>query len=158
LGLLAQIARLGKNDNTEGDTEEQPSQAFFYDLTAYDDSSVIDPPKPRPISVTTIRRVEHRWTLVNQANAARAASGQPPLTDPEIDAISPTTRPGPWSGWSPEQTAHPERFIHTVQFSDGTGNLLQTRTQSDPVTVTNVCLPDDPSSPATSVTADELAP
>ena len=149
LGLPAQIARLGKNDGTEGDTDSEPGQQFSYDLTAYDESIAADPDHPQPMSVTSVRRVDHRWTLVNQANAARAANGEPPLTDAEItDMFDPDTEPA----------EHPERFIHTVEFTDGMGRLLQTRTQADNVTVSTTGLPGDTSAPASTVTADPVAP
>jgi RHS repeat-associated protein len=149
LGLPAQIARLGKNDGTEGDTDSQPSQTFGYNLTAYDESIAADPANPQPMSVTTVRRVDHRWTLVNEANAARAADGQPPLTDAEIaEMFDPDTEP----------EEHPERFIHTVEFTDGMGRLLQTRTQADNVTVSTTGLPADTSAPANTVAADPVAP
>ena len=149
LGLPAQIARLGKDDGTEGDTNSEPGQQFGYDLTAYDESIAADPDHPQPMSVTTVRRVDHRWTLVNQANAARAASGEPPLTDAEItDMFDPDTEP----------EEHPERFIHTVEFTDGMGRPLQTRTQADNVTVSTTGLPGDTSAPASTVTADPVAP
>jgi len=149
LGLPAKIARLGKNDGTEGDTDSEPGQAFGYDLTAYDESIAADPDHPQPMSVISVRRVDHRWTLVNEANAARAASGEPPLTDAEItDMFDPSIEP----------EEHPERFIHTVEFTDGMGRPLQTRTQADNVTVSTTGLPGDTSAPASTVTADPAAP
>ena len=95
------------------------------------------------MSVTTIRRVEHRWTIVEQENARRAAAGQPPLTDPEIAALF-----GP-----DERDSHPERFIRTVEYSDGFGRLLQTRTQADDLVVDDLGLADDPAAPAGPVIA-----
>ena len=149
LALPAHIARLGKNDGTEGDTDSEPGQQFSYDLTAYDESIAADPGHPQPMSVTSVRRAEHRWTLVNQANAARAANGEPPLTDAEItDMFDPDTEP----------VEHPERFIHTVEFTDGMGRALQTRTQADNITVSTTGLPGDTSAPASTVTADPVAP
>ena len=105
LGLTAWIARLGKNGQNEGDTVEQPGQTFEYDLTAYDDSAAT-PLDRQPLSVTTTRRVDHRWTLVDQANAARAASGQPPLTTPRsLPCSVRTSRPSTSSRPSSSATA-----------------------------------------------------
>jgi RHS repeat-associated protein len=146
LGLPSSTARLGKTTAKEGDTPEQPSIHYEYDLTAWDDSASADPanPSPRqPMSVTTVRRIEHRWTFVAEENARRASTGQPPLTDAEIAALF-----GP-----DEQTIHPERFIRSVEFSDGFGRLLQTRTQADDLAIDDLGLPDDPTTPATMVTA-----
>lgn len=139
LGMPAWIARLGKRDNVAGDTVSEPGQRFSYDLTAYDNA-----PAPQPLSVTTVLRVDHRWTLVNEENVRRAAAGNPPLTPGEIVNMFGTT----------ELTEHPERFIRTVEYSDGLGRLLQTRTQADDIAVTDIGLPADPSPAARTVSPD----
>ena len=63
-----------------------------------------------------------------------------PLTDAEIAAMF-----GP-----DEPTDH---FIHTVEFSDGFGRLLQTRTQADDLALADVGLPDDLTPAASVLTA-----
>ena len=141
LGLTAWIARLGKAGQQEGDTAQQPGQTFAYDLTAYDDSTS----DRQPLSVATTRRVDHRWTVVGQENAARAAAGQPPLTDDEIAAM-----------FGPEEPT--DHFIHTIEFSDGFGRLLQTRTQADDLALADVGLPDDLTAAASVVTAAPASP
>ena len=136
LGLTAWIARLGKDGQQQGDTVQQPGQTFTYDLTAFDDSTAVR----QPLSVTTTRRIDHRWTLVDQENAARAAAGQPPLTDAEIAEM-----------FGPDEPD--DHFIHTVEFSDGFGRLLQTRTQADDLALPDVGLPDDLTAATSVVTA-----
>lgn len=133
LGMPAWIAKLGKPDGREGDTPAQPGQFFDYDLTA-----------PGPISVTSTRRIDYRWTLVDQKNAQLASAGQPPLTDAQIDAMFPPE----------EASIYPERFIKTVEYSDGHGRLLQKRVQADDVVVTDVGLPVDGSVASNTVEAD----
>jgi RHS repeat-associated protein len=142
LGLTAWIARLGKQPGAEGDTIEQPSHIFSYDLTAYDESITTGATR-QPISVTSVARVDHRWTLVDQENARRTQAGQPPLSVAEITAMFGPT----------EQTDHLERFIRTVEYTDGLGRLLQKRTQADELIVSDVGLPDDTSTAATTITA-----
>ena len=146
LGLPAWIARLGKDGKSEGDTTDQPGQSFAYNLTAYDQALAAGT-DPQPVSVTTVRRVDHRWTLVGEENARRTAAGQAPLTDAEIAAM-----------FSPDEAAdHPERFLRTVEFSDGLGRPLQTRTQADELAISDIGLPDDLSPAARTVTADPAA-
>ncbi|WP_284982363.1 SpvB/TcaC N-terminal domain-containing protein [Arthrobacter sp. efr-133-TYG-118] len=151
LGLPLFTAKLGKDGVAQGDTLEQPAVYYQYHLTAWDDSVPTggSPVGPRqPMSVTTVRRVEHRWTIVDQENALRTAAGQPPLTESEIAALF-----GP-----DEQTNHPERFIHTVEFSDGLGRLLQIRTQADDFVIDDLGVADDPEVAAGAVTGHPAAP
>jgi YD repeat-containing protein len=132
LGLLAQIANLGRATVSEGDTEEQPGLRFDYDLTAWDRAQQTSS-DPQPMSVSTVRRVDHRATIVRREDESRQQAGKPPLTDAEIDALFGPT----------EETDHPDRFIRTVEYSDGFGRVLQTRTQADQVTVSDLGLPGD---------------
>jgi len=142
LGLPAWQARLGKAGEAVGDTVEQPSLRYYYALTAFDDSA--GGPHRQPRSVRTLSRVDHRWTLVERENARRSEAGQPPLSEAEIAVMF-----GP-----DEPTAHPERFVVSVQYSDGSGRLLQTRTQADELTVSDVGLSDQPGQANRTVTAD----
>lgn len=146
LGLPAWTAHVGKDGHRDGDTVDQPGQSFTYDLSAWDDS--LTRATPDPISVTTVKRVDHRWTLVARADAARAAAGQPAMTDAEITAMFGPT----------EEDDHPERFIRIIQFSDGLGRSLQTRAQADEVGVSAVGLPDDTTPVAGAVGADPANP
>lgn len=143
LGLPAWVAKLGKDGATEGDTVEQPGQTFNYDLDAWD--RTVDTPDARaPMNVSTVRRIDHRWTLVQQENKRRAAAGEAPLTNAEIAAMFPAT----------EIDDYPERFIRSVEFTDGLGRLLQTRTQADELTVSDIGLPWDITPAARTTTAD----
>lgn len=117
LGLPAWTANTGKAGANQGDTPDQPGTVFSYDLTAWDDN----PSDPQPISVHTTRRVDHRWTLIDEVNAQRAQQCLPPLTDAQIAAMFPPD----------EASQYPGRFIQKAEFSDGFGRLLQTRTQGD---------------------------
>ncbi|MGN7200355.1 SpvB/TcaC N-terminal domain-containing protein [Arthrobacter sp. SAFR-044] len=151
LGLVAFTAQLGKIAGAEADTVAQPGVSYEYHLTAWDDSAPTgnSPANARqPISVTTVRRVEHRWTIVDRENSRRTAAGQPPLTDRDIAALF-----GP-----EEQTSHPERFIHIVEFSDGLGRLLQTRTQADDFIIDDLGLTDDPAVATGTVTGHNAVP
>ncbi|MFG3602504.1 SpvB/TcaC N-terminal domain-containing protein [Micromonospora chersina] len=143
LGMPAWTARLGKAGRSEGDTVEQPGQRWEYNLTAFDRSSGGD---LQPISVSTLRRVEHRWTLVNRENARRAAAGLGPLTSADLAAMF----------GDAEEADHPERFVRVVEYTDGLGRLLQTRTQADDLAVSDVGLPGDLSAAARTITADPL--
>jgi RHS repeat-associated protein len=147
LGLPAWTARLGKADRSEGDTVQQPGERFEYALTAYD-RSLAEGGDPQPMSVSTLRRVDHRWTLVDRENTRRAAAGDSPL-----DAAGMAQLFGP-----AEHQDHPERFVRSVEYSDGLGRLLQTRTQADDVAVSGVGLPDDPTVAALTVTTDPTSP
>ncbi|MFE0512778.1 SpvB/TcaC N-terminal domain-containing protein, partial [Streptomyces sp. NPDC058964] len=143
LGLLAWIAELGRAGRSEGDTVDQPGQRFSYDLAAYD-RSVADGGDLQPMSVTGVRRVHHRWTLVDRENARRASAGEQPLRPDQITAMFATT----------EEEDHPERFLRVVEFTDGLARLLQTRTQADDLAVGDVGLPEDLSPTARAVLAD----
>lgn len=130
LGLTAWTASVGKPGKNEGDTAEQPGVMFSYGLTAFDDS----PDDARQATWThTTRRVDHRWTLVHDANTARAAAGQPLLTDDEIAAMFPAD----------EVDAFPERFLQSRVYNDGAGRLLQTRALADDLAVTVLGLASD---------------
>jgi RHS repeat-associated protein len=142
LGLPAWIAKQGKDGERDGDTASQPGQRFDYDLDAWDASA--SGATRQPIRVTTVRRADHRWTIVNGEDEQHKAHGQPPLTDAEIEALFPAT----------ELDDHPERFICAAEFTDGSGRLLQTRTQADDLIVTDVGLPWDLTAAARTVTAD----
>jgi RHS repeat-associated protein len=117
LGMPAWIANTGKPGANEGDTLAQPGTVFGYDLTAWDDN----PGDRQPVSVQTTRRINHRWALVDAANAQRATQGLPPLTDAQIAAMFPPD----------EVTEYPDRFMRKTEFTDGFARLLQTRTQAD---------------------------
>jgi len=134
LGLPAWIARLGHAGQTEGDTVEHPGIWFTYRLLDYDDTAGAPDTRleGQPVSVTTTKRVDHVWTLIDRENTRRAETGQPPLAQAEAQAMF-----GPH-----ELEEHPERFVVAVEFSDGLGRLLQTRTQADPVTVDDLGLDD----------------
>ncbi len=153
LGLIASVARLGTPGGTDGDTPDRPSLSYTYDLSAYDDTA---PPRGapggprRPISVTTTRCVDHAWTLINAENTRRAAAGTPALTAADITAMFGPTEPA----------QHPERFIQTVEYSDGFARLLQTRSQGDQLVVDDLGLTGDPADtvrPATAHAADPAA-
>lgn len=143
LGLPAWTAHLGKVGQSEGDTAEQPGHAFSYDLSVWGDA-VNAGASPQPVSVTTVTRVEHRWTLVARENQARVKDGQPALTDLEIAAMFGAN----------ERGDHPDRFMQVTDFSDGHGRPLQSRRQADEITVSDVGLPAKPSAASTTVTAD----
>lgn len=143
LGLPAWVANLGKDGANEGDTVEQPGRTFNYDLDAWD--RTVDTPDARgPMNVSIVRRIDHRWTLVQRENERRVAAGEAPLTDAEIAAMFPAT----------EIDDYPERFIRSIEFTDGLGRLLQTRTQADELTVSDVGLPWDITPAARTATAD----
>ena len=149
LGLPAWTAATGKDGTSQGDTPEQPGTLYDYNLTAFDDTTAT--PARQPISVTTTRRVQHRWDIIDAANAARASAGQPPLTGAEITALFP---PG-------ETAAHPGRFVRTVEYSDGFGRLLQARTQADTLILDDLGLTTDqtaPAGPARAHRADPAGP
>ncbi|MBO0871038.1 MAG: hypothetical protein J2P15_21005, partial [Micromonosporaceae bacterium] len=149
LGLPAWTANTGKDGANEGDTPEQPGTRYLYQLTAYDDSA--SAATRQPMSVTTLRRVQHRWSIVEAENAARAAAGQPPLTDPEIAALFPPDEP----------ETHPERFVRTSEYSDGFGRLLEARTQADTLVLDDLGLTGDQSAaggPAVAHRADPTGP
>jgi hypothetical protein len=113
LGMPATVARLGKQGTQEGDTDAQPGIAYTYGLLGYDDAN------PRPVSVHTVRRVEHRWDVVRIENEQRARDGLPPLTSAEQDAL-----------FLPDELqAAPGRFVQRREFTDGLGRLLQARAQ-----------------------------
>lgn len=150
LGLIAGVVRLGKEGGTDGDTLARPGVSYTYDLTAYDDTAS-QPGSPdttrRPISVATTRCVEHAGTLTTAENTRRAGAGQPALTADEITALF-TGEPA-------------ERFVRTVEYSDGFGRPLQTRTQTQTLTLdpdTGLGLPDDPNTPAGTATATAAGP
>lgn len=129
LGLPAWVAATGKPGASQGDTTDQPGTAFTYNLTAWDDN----PASRQPMSVQTTRRVDHRWTLISQANAQRATQGLPPLTSAEIAAMFP-----------PDETSkYPDRFLLKTEFTDGFGRLLQTRAQGDDTMLDNLGLTAD---------------
>ncbi|MEU2614198.1 SpvB/TcaC N-terminal domain-containing protein [Micromonospora sp. NPDC007271] len=142
LGMPAWTARLGKAGGSDGDTIEQPTVRYEYDLGAYDRSTAAGG-TPQPMSVTTVRRVDHRWAVVDRENARRAQAGLPALTADEVAALAAT-----------EEQDHPERFVRAVEFTDGLGRLLQTRRQADELAVSDVGLRGDLSAAARTVTAD----
>jgi RHS repeat-associated protein len=129
LGLLANIAVMPRTGEAAGDTPKQPSTVFLYDLRAFEKSA---PDARQPAHVHTIRREVHRWQLVDDANAARAAAGQPPLTPAEIDALFPAAEIDP-TAEPYVGAAYVDRFVQTREYSDGFGRLLQTRSQADDV-------------------------
>ncbi|MCI0723917.1 MAG: FG-GAP-like repeat-containing protein [Acidobacteria bacterium] len=93
LGLLKSTAVMGKPGENVGDTPQQPSTVFQYDLLAFDDS----PSNNRqPTSVRTVRRAHH----VNDVDVPLPERGE---------------------------------TIETVEYSDGFGRLLQTRTQAEDI-------------------------
>ena len=134
LGLPAQIARLGKNDGTEGDTDSEPSQTFGYDLTAYDESD------RRRSSQPSADERDHgapRRPPLDARQRGQRGSGGKRRTPAHRRGDHGNVRPGT----EPEE--HPDRFIHTVEFTDGMGRPLQTRTQADNVTVSTTGLSGD---------------
>jgi YD repeat-containing protein len=131
LGFLAWTAATGRIGANQGDTAEQPGIAYSYILTAWDDSA--GAAQRQPMAVRTTRRILHRWTTIDEANATRAADGQPPLTDAEIAALFPAN----------EAEQYPERFIQDVEYSDGLSRLLQKRTQADTIVLDDLGLTAD---------------
>ncbi len=129
IGLPLSIAVIGKHSAEQGDrlrepalpaqsAVDYPSTRFEYHFRAFDDS----PPEDRePVSVRTLKRQEHFWDIVHAENQRRHASGQPDLTDAEMDALFPAD----------ELARFNERFIETREYSDGFGRLLQARTQGE---------------------------
>jgi RHS repeat-associated protein len=117
-----------------GDGDQQPATRFIYDL----DGAAASP--PRPPSVHTVRRVEHRATIVREENARRDREGRPPLTSAEEEALFPPDELG----------RHPERFIQVRDISDGLGRLLQTRAETTPVRFGTVDATDDDAALASS--------
>jgi RHS repeat-associated protein len=146
LGLPAWTAATGKDGASQGDTPDQPGTLYDYHLTAFDDSATA--PARQPISVATTHRVQHRWDIVDAANAARASAGQPPLTGADIAALFP---PG-------ETATHPSRFVRTVEYSDGFGRLLQARTQADTLILDDLGLTADQTAPAGPARAHRAGP
>ena len=100
------------------------------------------------MSVTTVKRVDHTGTLVSRENARRAASGQSELTDTEI-----ATMFGP-----DEATTHPERFMQTVDYTDGFGRLLQNRSQADDLVVDDIGVSVDLNATLRTATAHQTSP
>ncbi len=144
LGLPAWTASTGRNGANQGDTADQPSTIYTYDLEAYNDTA----PARQPISVTTIRRVQHHWNMIDDINTERAAANQGPLSDAEIAELFPAD----------EINKYPERFIKIREFSDGFGRLLQTRHQADPLTIDDLGLPPDQASAVTPARARQADP
>ena len=117
LGLLSCTAVMGKEGEAVGDTLEQPGTRFGYDLLAFEREGL-------PVSVRSIVRTDHRWDTVEAVNAERLTNGEPELTtDDEIASLFPET----------ELEEFPERFVQTVEYSDGFGRPVQTRTQAETV-------------------------
>ena len=114
LGLLASTAVMGKENEAEGDTLEVPGTQLTYDFLAFTE-------RQEPISVHTIRREEHFWEVIRAENEHRSQNNQPPLTELEIEALF----------LENEIEQFPERFIQFIEYSDGLGRLLQTRTQAE---------------------------
>ena len=140
LGLPANISHLGQPGKHEGDTLTQPSKLFRYSLTAYDDATASGN-EPAPVSITTVQRVEHRWAIVDRINRQRAKAGSQPLSDVEATTLFGQT----------EEKDHPERFVRTVEYSDGFSRLLQTRTQADQLDIDDIGLSADTSRAADTV-------
>ncbi|HEX3979035.1 MAG TPA: SpvB/TcaC N-terminal domain-containing protein [Solirubrobacteraceae bacterium] len=140
LGLPTAIAAMGKPDEQMGDRTDHPGTWFIYDFTAFDDA----PGNPQPLWVHTIKRVEHAWTLIN----AQAQSLGRPLTDAEIAVLLPAD----------ELDTNPERFLQRIDYSDGAGRLLQTRSQADQLVVDQLGLPLDPAGQLQAVTVHQQDP
>ncbi|GIJ51669.1 hypothetical protein Val02_85550 [Virgisporangium aliadipatigenens] len=141
LGLTAWISHTGPPGAAAGDLPGRPGQVFHYDLTAWDDAR-------EPLGVTTVRRVEHAWTLIAAEEARRENAGEPPITPADIDAMF-----GP-----DEATDHPERFLQVVDFTDGFGRPLQTRTQAGDLAVTDNGLSSAPGAAERIIVADPPVP
>ncbi|WP_027343087.1 SpvB/TcaC N-terminal domain-containing protein [Hamadaea tsunoensis] len=141
LGQPAWTAQLGRDGVNEGDTVEQPGTVYVYDLVNL------------PLSVRTIRRVDHRWSIVDRQNAERAAAGKPPLSDAEIADLFPAL--------DKERDRFGERFLEMAEYSDGFGRLLQARTQADEQVVVDLGLTADQKGkvydPSFSVDSDRVA-
>jgi RHS repeat-associated protein len=115
LGLLAWVARMGRDGDEQGDTPEQPGLEYAYGHTAWDDSAA----GPRqPAWIQTTRRIQHRWDLLRGERERRAAEGSPPPSDDELFGAD-------------EHVVHPERFLREQHMFDGAGRALQVRTQFD---------------------------
>ncbi|WP_458190641.1 toxin TcdB middle/N-terminal domain-containing protein [Haladaptatus sp. NG-WS-4] len=120
LGLLDRTAVMGKEGEEVGDTLEQPGMQFEYDLLAFEHEGL-------PASVRSIARIDHRWDIIKEENEERLANGELELTTDEIANLFPET----------EMEKFPERFIQTVEYSDGFGRIVQTRTQAEDVVFGN---------------------
>jgi RHS repeat-associated protein len=140
LGLPAWTAATGKPGTSEGDTLAQPGTTFTYTLTGWDDN----PGNPQPMSVHTIRRVDHAWTLIN---AKAQQLGRPP-TPQEIAELFPPD----------ETTRYPDRFIQKTEFTDGFGRLLQTRAQCDDTILDDLGLTTDMTAPPGPVVTSQQDP
>lgn len=127
LGLLASVAALGRPGEEIGDSPEQPGVMFTYGLDAYDSST---PDQRQPLWVRTTRRTEHRWAVVARERARRERAGLPSPDPVEIDAL-----------FEREEERFPERFLRSIEYSDGLARLLQTRTQADDVVLADLGLP-----------------
>jgi RHS repeat-associated protein len=142
LGMLAAVATLGKPDQEQGDTAEQPGTRYEYALTGWEET-------PRqPASVQITRRVEHRWTTVNAERARRGAAGLPPPTPADLAALFPAD----------ERDRFPDRFVLSRVYSDGFGRLLQERAQADDVTITDLGLLADPEAAPSDTVARRAGP
>ena len=143
LGLPAAIAAMGKPGEQVGDTIDHPGTWFTYDLSAYDDN----PGNRQPLSVQSTKRVDHAWTLIN----AKAQTLGRPLTAAEIAALLPPD----------ELDLHPERFMQRLDYSDGTGRLLQSRSHADQLIIGDLGLTADPGGQVQPVSvgqADDTSP
>ncbi|MGK7905771.1 MAG: SpvB/TcaC N-terminal domain-containing protein [Synechococcus sp.] len=119
MGLLASTVVMGKPGEQVGDTQKTPGSWLEYDFFSFEKSG-------QPIWVRTIQREVHYWEAIRDENEKRARNGQPPLTDAEIANLFPAKER--------ELKQFPERFLQAVEYSDGFGRLVQTRTQAEDLT------------------------
>ena len=127
LDLLTGVVLSGKPGGAAGDDPTHPSTIYQYALTGND-----TPGGAQPLSVHTIRRVDHITTLAQQT---------PPPSGLNLSLAD-------------EIMQYPERFLQSRQHSDGFGRLLQTRNQADPLAIVDLGLPSDPTQAPSQITTD----
>jgi RHS repeat-associated protein len=112
LGLVAATIVRGSPGDRVGDTPDQPTERYEYDLRAFERSP---PSDPEPAYVHTAKRVRHRWEVVAAAEEERGD-----LSPAQTEAL-----------FEAEREDHPDRFIQERQYVDGFGRTIQTRTQAE---------------------------
>jgi RHS repeat-associated protein len=119
LGLPASTAVMGKAGEAVGDIPAVPSSWLKYDFFAFERAG-------QPVWVHTLQREEHYWDVIREENQARAQRGDSPLTEGDIQSMFP-------ADLEDELDQFPERFLQSVEYSDGFGRLVQSRAQSEDV-------------------------
>ena len=111
LGLVAAKATMGAPTEEVGDTLDQPTVSYDYELRLVADGESLE-----PSYVEVTRRNVHRWDVVHAANERRAANGEDPLDEAGVADL-----------FRDELASHPDRFSRTRIYSDGFGRTVQTR-------------------------------